>query len=191
MIIMGLTVVILFSGCVTVAEYTFSFDYTTGKVERGYYDLASRKGPDEKDYSVDDDWASLKELVESKAPEFDTSVVQEGSKELFQEESVLSAKKVQKVVCPKCFPSKAAILSYLHEDEWRFEAINDEIFLFFPNGKEIISTNGKMVVTGRNSVIIWPADTNLFQYVAREEYAKGTSLLPYFLKEKTKKNSTP
>lgn len=184
--VFGLSLVALLTGCITVAEYSFSFDYTTGKVEREYSDLASRKSPDEKNYSVESDWKGLKELVEDKDPEFDTGVVQEVSKDLFQEESVLSARKVQTVVCPQCFPSKAAVLAYLHEDQWRFEMINDEIFLFLPGGNKIVSTNGKAVVTEGNSIIIWPAGTTSFSYVATEGSAGGTSLLPYYLEEKAK-----
>jgi hypothetical protein len=182
--IVSLCFVFFLSGCITISQYQFSFDFTTGKVIRKYHDLTSRKEPGEKDYSVENDWKSLKELIENPDSEFDASVVQDISKELFQEDKVLSARKIQKVVCPKCFPNKAAILSYLHEKEWRFELINDEVFLFLPGGKKIISTNGRKVKTGKNALIIWPAATTKYEYVVSEPYSGGKSLLPYYLKDK-------
>ena len=175
----------LLAGCVTVSQYKFSFDDRTGEVKREYVDLTSRQGADEKDYSVTNDWARLKQMVAEQKPEFDPDVVQEVSKELFEENKALCARRVQKVKCPKCFPSKAALLSYLHDDkEWRFESINDETVLFLPGSKKLISTNGQKLSTARNALIVWPEDTHTFEYVASEQSSGGASLLPYFLKEK-------
>jgi hypothetical protein len=181
----GLAVIL--SGCVTVSQYKFSFDFGTGEVKREYYDLTSRQGSDEKDYSVTNDWATLKQMIEDKKPEFDPDVVEDNHKGLFEENKTLCARKIQTVKCPKCFPSKAAILSYLHEKEWRFELINDEVVLILPSGNKVISTNGQKVTTPKNSLIFWPQETNKFEYVVSEQSSGGTSLLRYYLEEKNAK----
>ena len=180
----AITLALMLTGCITVAQYRFSCDLGTGEVRREYSNLASRQAPDEKDYSVANDWAGLKELIEEKKPEFDPEVVEDISKSLFEENKVLSARKIQKVKCPKCFPSKAALLSYVHDKDWRFEMINDEVVLILPSSKKIISTNGQMVTTPKNSLIFWPQETNTFEYIVGEQSSGGTSLLPYYLEEK-------
>ena len=175
---------VLLTGCITVSEYKFSFNFSTGEVRHVYYDLTSRQGADEKGYSVENDWAMLRQMIGDKKPEFDPDVVEDISKELFEENTVLCAQKLQKVKCPKCFPSKAAILVQLHDKDWRFELINNEIFLFLPSGKKVISTNGQEITTAKNSVIVWPHETNKFEYVVSEQWSGGASLLPYYLKER-------
>ena len=115
-------------------------------------------------------------------------MVEDISKELFEEKDVLSARKVQKVKCPKCFPSKAAIMTYVHADGWRFEMINDEVVLFLPPGNKIVSTNGQKVTTAKNSMIFWPKESGTFEYVVTEQHSGGTFLLPNYLKERKLKN---
>jgi hypothetical protein len=175
---------ILLTGCVTVSQYNFSFDFDTGEVRWEYHDLTSRSGVDEKDYSVTNDWATLKQMIAEQKTEFDPEVVEDISKGLFEENKVLCARKIQKVKCPKCFPSKAALLSYLHDEDWRFELINDEVVLFLPSDKKIVSTNGQKFTTPKNSLIIWPQETLNFEYVVTERWSGGTPLLPYYLDEK-------
>ncbi|MFC1452018.1 hypothetical protein ACFLSJ_01585 [Verrucomicrobiota bacterium] len=178
---------VLVTGCVTVSQYRFSFNSETGDVMREYYDLTSRQGPDEKDYSVTNDWATLKRLIVEPEPEFDPEVVEDISRGLVEEDNALCARKIQKVKCPRCFPSKAALLSYLHDKEWRFELIHEEVVLFLPSGKRIVSTNGQKVTTPKNSLIFWPQETSNFEYVVTEQWSGGTSLLPYYLEEKNVK----
>ena len=175
---------VFLTGCLTVSQHKFSFDFQTGEVRREYYDITSRPGPDEKDYSIEKDWAALKQLVEEKKAEFDPDVVEDISRELFADGGVLSGRKLQKIKCPKCFPSKATILSYLHGKDWRFELIHNEVMLFLPAGKKIISTNGQSVATANNSLIVWPEESGRFEYVVSEPFSGGTSLLPYYSKEK-------
>ena len=122
---------VLLAGCLTVSQYRFSFSFDAGEARREYCDLRSKQGGDEKNYSVSNDWAELKRMVAEQKPEFDPDVVEEISKELFEEDNVLCARKIQKVKCPKCFPSKAAIMAYIHDKDWRFELINNEVILFF------------------------------------------------------------
>jgi len=174
------------AGCLTVSQYTLSIDYRTGACEIIYHDIRSMRGGDEKDYSLEKDWNELQRLVQDKEPKLDPDVVEEVSKELFQELDVLSARMKQRVRCPKCFPSKAALLSYVQPEEWRSELINDEIFLFLPTGTKIVSTNGISLATKKNAVIIWPGDTDRFEYVVREQALGGETLLPFFLKDKDK-----
>ena len=183
-VVINISFAILLTGCITVSQYRFSFDFDTGEIRREYCDIRSRRGADEKDYSVTKDWDSLKEIIAERKSEFDPDVVEDISKGMFEEKNVLSARKIQKVRCPKCFPSKAAILSYVHDRDWRFELINEEIVLFVPNGKKIVSTNGRNVTTPKNSLIFWPQETSSFEYVVTEQWPEGTSLLPYYLKEK-------
>lgn len=182
------SIAVLLTGCITVSQYRFSFNFDTGKITREYCDLRSKKGVDEKDYSVENDWAELKRLVAEQKPEFDPDVVEDISKELFEEKDVLSARKVQKVSCPKCFPSKAAIMTYVHANGWRFEMSNDEVVLFLPPGNKIVSTNGQKVTTAKNSMIFWPKESGTFEYVVTEQHSGGTSLLPNYLKERKLKN---
>ncbi|MBU0544171.1 MAG: hypothetical protein KKH97_02380 [Proteobacteria bacterium] len=122
-------------------------------------------------------------MITEQKSEFDPEVVEDISKGMFEEKNVLCARKIQKVKCPKCFPSKAAILAYVHDKDWRFELINEEIVLCLPRGKKIVSTNGQMVTTPKNSLIFWPQETSSFEYVVTEQWTEGTSLLPYYLKE--------
>ncbi len=177
----GVILLIPLTGCVTVSEYSFSFDYGTGEVRREYRNLTSRQGPNENDYSVTNDWARLRELVSDPKPEFDPEVVADVSKELFQDKKILAGRKIQRVKGPKCFPSKAAALAYLHAKEWRWELVNGEILLFLPEGKKIISTNGRPLTSAKNSIIAWPQETNRFEYVVSEPWSGGESLLPFFL----------
>ena len=178
---------VLLAGCITVSQYRFSFNFDAGEAKREYYDIRSKQGGDEKDYSIANDWAELKQLIAEQKPEFDPDVVKDISKELFEENNLLCARKIQKVICPKCFPSKAAIMAYLHDKDWRFELMNDEVVLFFPSGKKIVSTNGQKVTTLNNSMIFWPQKSSNFEYVVTEQNSGGTSLLPNYLEEKNLK----
>lgn len=178
---------VLLAGCITVSQYRFSFNFDTGEAKREYYDIRSKQGGDEKNDSIANDWAELKQLIAEQKPEFDPDVVKDISKELFEENNLLCARKIQKVICPKCFPSKAAIMAYLHDKDWRFELMNDEVVLFLPSGKKIVSTNGQKVTTLNNSMIFWPQKSSNFEYVVTEQNSGGTSLLPNYLEEKNLK----
>ena len=182
-----ISLAVLMAGCLTVSQYRFLFNFDTGEVRREYCDLRSKQGGDEKDYSIANDWAELKQLIAEQKPEFDPDVVKDISKELFEENNLLCARKIQKVICPKCFPSKAAIMAYLHDKDWRFELMNDEVVLFLPSGKKIVSTNGQKVTTLNNSMIFWPQKSSNFEYVVTEQNSGGTSLLPNYLEEKNLK----
>jgi hypothetical protein len=175
----------LMNGCLTAERYSFSFDYDTGRVVMVYHNIGSQKGS-ECDYSIEKDWEDLKELILDTEPEYDPHVVEGITKELFEEHGVLSGRKILKVTCPKCFPSKAAILSMLNDDkEWRFEMINGELFLFLSYGNEIVSTNAKIVKTKSNQILVWPKDAKRIEFTVVESGVfKGTSLLPYYQKEK-------
>lgn len=175
---------VLMAGCLTVSQYRFSFNFDSGEVRREYCDIRSKQGGDEKSYSVLNDWSGLKQMIAEQKNEFDPDVVEDISKELFEENNVLCARKTQKVKCPRCFPSKAAVMSYLHDKDWRFELINDEVSLFLPSSRKIVSTNGHKFATPNNSMIFWPKESSSFQYVVTEQNSGGTSLLPNYLEEK-------
>ncbi len=174
---------VLLTGCVTFSQHKFSFDFDTGEVRQEYYDLTSRPEADNKDYSVTNDWVTLKQMIAEQKPQFDLEVVEDISKVLFEENKVLCARNIQKVKCPKCFPSKAAILSYVHDKDWRFELINEEVVLVLPSGKTIVSTNGQKVTTPKNSLIFWPQEARNFEYIVTEPWSGGASLLPFYLEE--------
>ena len=176
----------LMNGCLTAERYSFTFDYDTGRVEMIYHNIRSQSG-DEKDNDVAEDWEYLKELVADTKPAHDPDVVEEITKELFEENGVLSGRGIIRVKCPKCFPSKAAILSMFFDDEkeWRFQIINEELFLFVLSGKEIVSANAKIVKTKSNQIVIWPKDAKKIEFVYRETGKfVGDPLLPYYQKEK-------
>jgi hypothetical protein len=183
--LMSISLATLVAGCLTVSQQRVSFNFETGEVRREYCNLRSKEQVDEKNYSVANDWAKLKEMIAEQKSEFDPDVVEDNSKELFEENNVLCARKSQKVKCPKCFPTKASALSYVNK-EGRFELINEEIVLFLSSCQQIVSTNGQKVVTPKNSMIFWPQESAIFEYVITEQNSQnseGTSLLPYFLEE--------
>lgn len=186
--VVSIVLAVLLSGCITVSRYKFSLDLDTGEIIREYYNLTSREGVDEKDYSAAKDWATLREMVSEQKPEFDAEVIEDISKGLFQEKEMLCGRKIQKVKCPKCFPSAAALLSYVHDEDWRFELINGEVVVVLPGSKRIVSTNGQSLTTPKNSFIIWPQETRKYEYLVAEQWSGGTSLLPSYLEEKRGKN---
>ena len=186
-------VCLLLSGCLTYQEYSFTFDYNTGKVEKVYHDLRSQKGFDEKDYSIEKDWIGLKESVTEHFGEgLDVDVIKPIKAELFQEGDVLSGKEVLKVQLPKAFPSKVAILERLHadgdlNDQLKLQALNSEIFLYAGNN-EIKSTNGKVIKTDKNNMIVWPEDQTEFEFTLESDTKGGKSLLPFYLEEQKTEN---
>jgi hypothetical protein len=75
-------------------------------------------------------------------------------------------------------------MAYVHEKNYRFEVINDEVVLILPKCQQILSTNGYKVITPKNSIIFWPQESRIFEYVVTEQNSGGTSLLPKYLGEK-------
>lgn len=61
----------------------------------------------------------------------------------------------------------------MHDKDWRFELINEEVVLFLPSDKKIDSTKGQKVTTPKNSLIIWPQETRKFEYVVTEWWSGG------------------
>lgn len=189
-LVAALSLAALAAGCLTVSGYSFTFDTETGLTEIIYHDIRSEK-EDKDDYSVAEDWAELKRIVESPDPDLDGDVVDEVSKKLFAEKKALSGRKKLKIKCPKCFPSKAAALAYLHDEHWRFEMINDEVVLFLAPDKTVTATNGRMLNSDmlnseKNGIIVWPGETTVFEYTVTQKSTSGESLLPFFKKEKKK-----
>jgi hypothetical protein len=179
---------LILCGCLTRQKYSFKFDYKTGRAERLSYDIRSQKGIDEKDYSIERDWKSLKSGVgEDFGKEFDSDVIKPIKAELFQDGEVLSGKEIFEVQSPKAFPSKKVLLEKLHADQdesLQFQIINNEIFLFSTRGKEIESSNGKIIKTEKNSIVVWPEDQLVFEFTLNSKSSGGKSLLPFYLKEK-------
>ncbi len=182
-----LSVSLILSGCLTYQEYSFKFDFNSGKAEKVYHDIRSQKGVDEKDYSLEGDWVGLQELAgEDFGKEFDRDVIKPITAELFQEENVLSGREVFEVQAPKAFPSKTAILERLHKDgneEFEFKILNGEIFMFVNSGK-IKTANGDIIKTEKNYMVVWPEEQVVFEFVIDKGGNRGESLLPFYLKEK-------
>jgi hypothetical protein len=172
----------ILTGCVVVGQQRFDFNYETGEVTFTYHDLRSKKISEEKDYSIQKDWELLQKLVEGESKEYDVAVAVATHRELFQENKHLSGRKTVRIKCPKCFPAKDMVLSFLHEKEWRFETINDEIILFSPPGKKVVSANGKILQTQKNSMVVWPVETTRFSYTIEDKNFGGDSLLSFYLK---------
>lgn len=178
----------LLCGCLTYEKYSFKLDYQTGKVEKTYYDIRSHE---ETDRSIEGNWKLLKSMAGEKfGEEFDSDVIKPIKAELFQDGNVLSGKEVFKVQIPKAFPSKEVLLEKLHADEDKglegleFQTINEEIFLFLPSDAEIEASNGKIIKTEKNNIIVWPEDQIIFEFTLNTEVNSGKSLLPFYLKEK-------
>lgn len=174
----------ILTGCIVVAQQRFDFDYETGEVTFTYHDIRSMKKSGEKDYSTQKDWELLLKLVEGKSKEYDAEVAVVTHRELFQEQKHLSGRKTIRIKCPKCFPAKDTVLSFLHEKEWRFETVNDEIILFAPPGKKVVSANGKILQTQKNSIGVWPVETTRFSYTIEDQNFGGDSLLSFYLKSR-------
>ena len=180
------TICLILCGCLTRQKYSFKFDYKTGRAERLSYDIRSQKGIDEKDYSIEGDWKSLKSGVgEDFGKEFDSDVIKSIKAELFQDGEVLSGKEIFEVQSPKAFPSKKVLLEKLQgdQDKIQFKIINNEIFLF-SGSKEIGSSNGKIIKTEKNNIVVWPEDQLVFEFTLNDKSSGGKSLLPFYLKEK-------
>lgn len=170
------------SGCLSVAQSSFKFDAGTGQFEATYHDIRSQKGFNEDDYSPERDWAALQSVLTDGVKEYDQDVIENVSRGLFQESEILSGKTVERVKCPKCFPSTAAILTMLHDEDWKWEVMNGDIFLIIPAGKKVTSTNGQTLNTAHNTFIAWPEDQEIFEY-AIEENCSGESLLRFYQAE--------
>jgi hypothetical protein len=181
---------LLLCGCLTYQKYSFKFDYQTGIVEKTYHDIRSLEETDKK---IEGNWKLLKSMAGEKfGKEFDVDVIKPIKAELFQDGDVLSGKEIFKVQLPKAFPSKKVLLQKLQEDPdedkriegLEFQTINNEIFLFISSGIEIEASNGKIIKTEKNNIIVWPEDQNIFEFTLNGENDEGKSLLPFYLKEK-------
>jgi uncharacterized protein YceK len=181
-----LLICLVLSGCLTRQKYSFRFDYKTGRAERLSYDIRSQKGADERDYSIEGDWKSLKSCAgENFGKEFDPEVIKPVKAELFKDGEVLSGKEIFEVQSPKAFPSKEALLEKLHagqDESLHFQTINNEIFLF-SNSKEIESSNGRIIKTDKNNIVVWPEDQLVFEFTLHSKSSDGKTLLPFYLKE--------
>ena len=179
----------LLCGCLSYQKYSFTFDYETGKVEKTYYDIRSHEETDK----TGEDWELLKSMAGKKFGKgFDADVIKPVKAKLFQDGDVLSGKEIYEVQLPKAFPSKKALLERLHEDPdeekrlkgLEFQTINQEIFLFLQRGIEIEASNGKIIKTEKNNIIVWPEDQTTFEFTLYTKSTGGKSLLPFYLKEK-------
>ena len=188
-IISILPLCLILCGCLTYEKYSFEFDFTDGRVEKTFYNIQSQKGFKEENYSPEQDWALLQSRIgEEFGDEFDPDVIQPVKSLLYQDGDVLSGKEMFKVQLPKAFPSKTAILELLHSDQnedFKFHVVNDEIFMF-AGKKKIEASNGRIIETEENNIIVWPVRQEQFEFTLIPHYGKGESLLPFFLEGQTK-----
>jgi hypothetical protein len=170
------------TGCLTVKEGEYKYDIEKGLFEVTFHDIRSEKQSEDNSNHVEKDWADLQDALKKK-DDFDPAIVRILAKDLFQEGKVLSAKILYQVNCPKCYGNPGDILKILNSDG-RWEVINDEVLLFFQKGKLVVSTNGKLVQTEKNTICAWPLDSRNFEYKLTYGYSDGVSLLDKYLADK-------
>ncbi|MEX0321249.1 MAG: hypothetical protein AB3N63_03780 [Puniceicoccaceae bacterium] len=185
-IIVALLMMGLLSSCILNTSQRFSYNHKTGDLVTEWIDLRSQKGRNDKDYSIEKDWEELKQMLHSDDSEHDENVVDLINRELYQDGDVLSGRITWRVRCPDCFPGVIDVMRYLHKGEeksYRFEDIRGDMFLFLPKGRRVIETNGEVLETSKNWVIVWPGDAELIEFTIRGEHTGGKSLLPFFLND--------
>lgn len=170
------------TGCLNVKEGEYKYNVEKGLFEVTFHDIRSEKQSQDHSNHAEKDWADLKDAL-NKKDDFDPAIIRILAKDLYQEGKVLSAKLLYQVNCPKCYGNPIDILKILNSDG-RWEVINDEVLLFFQKGKQIVSTNGKLVQTEKNTICVWPLDTKNFEYTITYETSDGVSLLDKYLAEK-------
>jgi hypothetical protein len=180
-------IIFFLSGCITYERYSFKFNYKTGEVEKIYHGLKTAKGMDEKDYTAERDWETLKRQTEEFRNQYDQDIIEPIHSELFKENNILSGKEKLIVKLPKAFPSVSEILKRLHsEDNYEsnldFRIINGELFLFLPKDKKIESTNGKILESNGNNIIAWSNEQYIYEFTIKIT-SNGKSLLPFYLKD--------
>jgi hypothetical protein len=180
----------LLTGCPTPRQYSFRINTATGACEVVYGDLRSEE---KSDSGMAGDWTILKGMAASRDSTFDSTVVKVVSQQLFKQDTVLSGKRVYKVKCPKCFPSKVAMLEYLRKaalalDErlsWR--EVNGDIYLFCAEDLGLRQTNGTVLHAPHSDIAVWSGADTLFEFAfGPDSVEAGRSLLPYYLKEPAK-----
>ncbi len=173
----------LSSGCLWVREQAYTYDVPTGVYKAVYHDLRSipekDKGPDK---TKMDDWQDLKAAL-SKTDEYAADKnIKILSKKLFQEGRTLSAKAEYQVQCPTCFSDLADLLKTLYSDgEWQI--FNDEIFLIVPLRLGLSATNGKLIKTAQNNIVVWPTNTQVFAFTVMDKRSQGVSLLNDYIND--------
>ncbi len=189
-VLLGLLVVFSLSGCVIYKSESFLFDDKTGTLKLTFHDLCSMKEPDNKDYSVSADWTKLKDELRSHKEESVPTLFKEVSRSLYQENKGLSGKVTYTLLDFKNKPDKTNILLSFGKD-YRFMVIQDEIYLFLPSDRKIVSSNGQTFSTTKSTIIVWPLDEEDFEFteaLAKIDTEKSAleSLLPNYLKEQAK-----
>ncbi|EKD26123.1 MAG: hypothetical protein ACD_79C01355G0004 [uncultured bacterium] len=186
-ILFGILSLMFLSGCLNHQKYSLSFNYETGLIEKKYYDIRSQKGGKEKDYSLENDWELLKSKISKEfGSEYNADVIKPVKAEIYEENGVLCGKETFQVQLPKAFPSKSAIFEKIHGDntqELDFKLINGEIYLFC-GSKEVESTNGEILKTDKNNIVVWPEEQTVFEFTVNNNNIGGESLLPFYRKEK-------
>lgn len=192
-ILVGLLCLVLLAGCVTNSSERVSYNHLTGKLTLEWIDLRSKKGPNEENYSLDRDWESLRSMLQSEDSDYDEGVIEELGKELYQDGDVLSGRMDYRVRCPECFPGPVDVFKYLFGDDedFHFEEVRGDIFLYLPVQRKVHSTNGQLVESENNWVIVWPKGTESFDFTIRGKATGGTSLLPSFLADEQLSRPAP
>ena len=182
-IMAGIAILSLLYGCLTVESTRFSYNHETGEVVWIYHDIRSKNDP-HGDSSPQKDWCELKKML-TEPWEPDDPVVTSVKKEIYQDGEVLSGRLEALVNCPECFPSKVAVLKYLlkGESDYRCVSVRGDILMLFPKERRILATNGRLLETETNWIILWEADVTRFEFEIEEAESGQTSLLPYFLED--------
>lgn len=179
---------LLLMGCIHVDSTEYNFDYKTGTLEVVYHNIYS--AGDAAEYQQD--WAEVSKISNyGREQGYNEKLIPSVSRELFQEDAVLSGREIFQVRCPECFPAKSSLLQeIIAAEEAKIETINNEILIFFSKeAVKNVSSNGKVLETDSNFIVGWPEDAERFELkiesLKDEAEENVKSFLPLYLEEKT------
>lgn len=176
---------LLLSGCLSYESFTMKVDFVSGTIECTYRNLTSNEVKLQgKEDSVESDWKSLKEMLKGDK-EKKNRLVEIRSK-LFEEDGVLSGVlSCRFAKADSSLEKRLSILNKQLDDNATLRLVEGMIVMLGKEGKEVLSTNGKIVnFSDKQIMITWPADTKTLELTLRGDSTK--SLLPYYLKEQKK-----
>jgi hypothetical protein len=174
------------TGCLNYERYGLEVDFSSGRIEETFVHFSSTEKNlhGDKD-SVDADWKKLRELEKDpfKDKEKRPKGLKDVSTRLFEDGSGLSG------------TLKASLERPDGPLEQRLESLGGLAGISFSLEEGLIvavldgdvlglSGNGKSMKVGKKVLVAWPEDVKVLKLGFHGAPGKGTSLLPYYLKEK-------
>lgn len=173
-------------GCLTMEGYSLTLDWKKLEGEFVYHDIGTDGDPAK-------EYADLKSmLADPNIPfkvEETSDTLRVTGKELFREGDDLSGRVRFKIMCPEGKCAKEVVLGKVldsGEDCW---ARRGEVILLAED-KGHIKTNGKVLRSRKNHIVVWPAEAEVFSLAIRDMYEscerskKCASLLPFWQMDK-------